>query len=81
MHAANVSPAKKGEGSYAIFTDGDEGEQFIANVLPAAMVSQLSSKARQPQVTSLMHMLSPRACPTIDHVPTFAAVQIRAIVV
>lgn len=45
MRGANASPAKRGEGHYAIFTEGDEGEQLIANVLLAAMVTQLSSEA------------------------------------
>jgi hypothetical protein len=45
MHSADVSPVRRGEGSDAILSRGDEGEQLIANVLVAAMVSQLCSEA------------------------------------
>jgi hypothetical protein len=41
MHSAHVSPLKRGMADDAIVTEGDEGEQLIANVLLAAMVSQL----------------------------------------
>ena len=45
MHGADVSPVKRGEGGDAILTEGDEGERLIANVLLAAMISQLYSEA------------------------------------
>jgi hypothetical protein len=44
MHSADVSLQQRGEGNEAAFAEGDEGEQIIANLLLAAMVSQLYSE-------------------------------------
>ena len=44
MHGANVSPVAKCEVD-TVLSKGDEGEQLIANMLLAAMISQLHSEA------------------------------------
>jgi len=57
MRSAGVSPQKNSETAFA---EGDEGEQIIANVLLAAMVSQLHSEAAVWLISS-MHTRLPRA--------------------
>lgn len=44
MHSTDISPLKRRAGTDAALTEGDEGERIVANVLLAAMVSQLYSE-------------------------------------
>jgi hypothetical protein len=77
MQIDDLSPVEKGDA----IACGDDGEQLIANVLLAVMVSQLFSIAAAKVYIDRAYALAQMLAQQINHLPTFTTLQIRSVVV
>ena len=71
----------RGEGGEAAFPEGDEGEQIVANVLLAAMVSQFYSDTAARAYVEYASALAKSLAQRSVNLPALAAFQIRSVVV
>ena len=76
MQIDDLSPVEKGDA----LTCGDDGEQLIANVLLAVMVSQLFSITAAKAYIDRAYA-RPDVSAAVNHLPTFTTLQIRSVVV